>query len=128
MAPAAGQCRRPMRRRSKMRWIGLSLLVVLLSPSAAWACGCFAPPDPTNMVNQAGEKILFSAANGQVTAIIQIQYAGEAKDFGWLLPLPSVPTLEVSSDEVFASLLAGTQPSYQLIQKVDADCNFGAGE
>ena len=29
--------------------------------------------------------------NGVVTAHIQIQYAGDAQDFGWLLPLPSIP-------------------------------------
>ena len=50
------------------------------------------------------------AAPCQVTAIIQIQYAGSAADFGWILPLPSVPTLEVSSDQVFASLIGGTAP------------------
>src|SRR4051812_17743359 len=94
-----------------------------LAPSTALACGCFAPPDPANPVNQAGEKILFSVANGQVTAIIQIQYSGDATDFGWLLPLPSVPTLEVSADEVFASLMAGSSPTYQMITVIAPGCN-----
>ena len=31
------------------------------------------------------------ATDGEVTAHIQIQYAGDAGEFGWLLPLPSVP-------------------------------------
>src|SRR4051812_48559226 len=117
-----------MNRRITMRWTGILVaLAALSSPSAASACGCFAPPDPANPVYQAGERILFSAHDGQVTAIIQIQYAGDAKDFGWLLPLPSVPTLEVSSDEVFASLVAGMAPSYQVIQKYDAGCRRGGG-
>ena len=80
----------------------------------ALACGCMAPPDPMTSVVQAAEKILFSTTGNTVTAIIQIQYQGAAKDFGWLIPLPSVPTLEVSSDEVFTGLVQGTQPSYSL--------------
>ena len=39
-----------------------------------------------------------------VTAHIQIQYQGTATDFGWLLPLPSVPTLELGTDELFTQL------------------------
>ena len=75
------------------------------------ACGCFAPPSAAEPIVQAGERILFSVNNGKVTAHIQIQYAGDAKDFGWLLPLPSVPTLKLGSDELFTRLGATTQPT-----------------
>ena len=46
---------------------------------------------------QAGERIIFAQDNGQVTAHIQIQYQGDAKDFGWLLPLPAVQTKSMRS-------------------------------
>jgi MYXO-CTERM domain-containing protein len=88
----------------------------------ARACGCFTPPDPSVPIVQAGERILFAVANGQVTAHIQIQYAGDAKDFGWLLPLPSVPTLEVGTDELFTALINTTQPKYVLVRKYDDGC------
>ena len=84
----------------------------LSAPSVAHACGCFAPPDPTVPVLQAGERILFATSGNQVTAHIQIQYVGDAKEFGWLLPLPSVPTLELGTDELFAQLAQATRPSY----------------
>ncbi len=76
----------------------------------AEACGCFTPPDATVPIVQAGERILFAVENGVVTAHIQLQYAGDAKDFGWLLPLPSVPVVKVGTDELFTRLIATTQP------------------
>src|SRR5689334_19499386 len=84
--------------------------VTLAAPRAAHACGCFTPPDPSVPVLQAGERILFAMENGVVTAHIQIQYAGNAAEFGWLLPLPSVPILELGTDELFTTLTNQTQP------------------
>ena len=98
----------------------MNLLVRVVTPVAAalvlfWsqpanACGCFAPPSAAEPIVQAGERILFSMKDGKVTAHIQIQYAGDARDFGWLLPLPSIPTLKLGSDELFTRLSATTQP------------------
>ena len=114
-----------------MRHLGLSRLLILalvvplssaIAPTSAHACGCFAPPDPITSILQSGERIIFSVMNGQVTANIQIQYSGAAADFGWLLPLPSVPTLEVSSDEVFAGLTKATVPDYRMAVKYANGC------
>ncbi len=92
----------------------------------AEACGCFAPPDPTVPIVQAGERILFATSNGKVTAHIQIQYAGDAKDFGWLLPIPSVPTLKLGTEELFTQLIATTQPRYFVQVKATGNCgNLG---
>ena len=92
-----------------MKLIGLLAVVVVLAWSRpAEACGCFAPPSPAEPIVQAGERILFAVRNGVVTAHIQVQYAGDAKDFGWLLPLPSVPTLSVGTDELFTQLNTAT--------------------
>jgi|APLak6261679142_1056127.scaffolds.fasta_scaffold00171_6 hypothetical protein len=96
--------------------------VVLLASRPADACGCFAPPDPTVPIVQAGERILFAVDNGVVTAHIQIQYAGEARDFGWLLPLPSVPTLKLGTEELFTSLINTTQPRYFVTTTTSGSC------
>jgi hypothetical protein len=90
----------------------VATLGVAFFPQDASACGCFAPPDPTVPIVQAGERILFSVKNGVVNAHIQIQYAGDAKDFGWLLPLPSIPTLKLGTEELFTQLINQTQPRY----------------
>ena len=100
-------------------------------PQPAAACGCFAPPDPAVPIIQAGERILFAHKDGQVTAHIQIQYSGKPGDFGWLLPLPSVPTdktgkpgIDVGVDELFSQLLGTTQPKYRL-RRVYEMCGSG---
>ncbi len=103
----------------------LSALVFTLTSQAAKACGCFAPPDPTVPIVQAGERILFAVENGVVTAHIQIQYAGDAKDFGWLLPLPSVPTLKLGTEELFTQLINTTQPRYFVQTVINGTCGEG---
>ncbi len=92
----------------------------------ALACGCLAPPDPSVPLVQAGERLLFVEDNGQVTAHIQVQYSGKPGDFGWLLPLPSIPKtrdgkdgIDVGSDELFTQLIATTQPKYRLQRNYD---------
>lgn len=107
-----------------------TILLTAIVAVAAWApraeaCGCFAPPDPTVPVVQAGERILFASSNGKVTAHIQIQYAGDAKDFGWLLPVPSVPSLKVGTEELFTQLIATTQPRYFVQVRATGNCGGG---
>ena len=84
---------------------GLALSVHLQSPAEAEACGCFVPPDPTVPIVQAGERILFGQENGVITAHIQVQYSGPAEEFGWLLPMPAIPEMELGSDELFDVML-----------------------
>lgn len=103
--------------------------LLVLSPSRADACGCFAPPDPSVPIVQAGERIVFSHEDGVVTAHIQIQYAGEATEFGWLLPLPSVPKdgLQLGVEELFTQMINTTQPKYRLNRVTPESCEFQFG-
>jgi MYXO-CTERM domain-containing protein len=98
--------------------------VFLFRAPVARACGCFTPPDPTVPIVQAGERIAFQVEDGVVTAHIQIQYSGSAEEFGWLLPLPSVPTLDVGTDELFTQLIQQTQPLYRLTAEYQGNCPF----
>lgn len=104
--------------------VGISSASYLASTNEADACGCFVPPDPTVPIVQAGERILFGMENGVVTSHVQVQYAGAAEEFGWLLPLPSIPDMELGTDEVFAQLIAQTQPTYRLDREYKGDCPF----
>lgn len=98
-------------------WVAaVSAVGVLLHAVPAEACGCFAPPSVTEPVVQAGERILFAVDNGKVIAHIQIQYSGQAKDFGWLVPLPAVPVVKVGTNELFSALSSVTSPSYTVQQ------------
>lgn len=101
-------------------------LALTLAPRTADACGCFAPPDPSVPVVQAGERIVFSHDDGVVTAHIQIQYQGDASEFGWLLPLPSVPEngLQLGVEELFAQIINTTQPKYRVDLLAGDSCDF----
>jgi hypothetical protein len=104
--------------------VGVAGAAFLLRPTPVHACGCFAPPDPSVPIVQAGENILFGVENGVVTAHIQVQYSGPAEEFGWLLPLPSLPEMTLGVDEVFAQLINTTQPKYVLDPEYRGDCPF----
>lgn len=104
----------------------LAALFVLCGVTAAplrsaSACGCFVPPNFSVPAVQAGEEILFVVDKGRIEMHIKITYQGPASEFGWLLPLPAVPTasdgmpgFEVGSDELFYELEQRTQPNYKL--------------
>ncbi len=98
------------------------LSALIYGPNAAKACGCFTPPGPSVPIVQAGERIAFYVADGKVTSHVQIQYSGPAEEFGWLLPLPSVPDVGLSTPELFPALLQSTQPSYQTTTQLHGDC------
>lgn len=99
----------------------MSVAATIAAPDTAHACGCFAPPDVSQPLLQAGEEILFVVDNGKVTMHVKIRYSGRAGDFGWLLPLPSVPInsqgmqgIDIGTDELFQQLETRTQPTYVL--------------
>ena len=101
--------------------LGLSLALASQQPSAAHACGCFAPPDVSAPLVQAGEKILFVQDGSRVTMHVQLRYSGRAGDFGWLLPLPAPPKdrtgadgIDIGVDELFSQLEQRTQPYFFL--------------
>jgi len=107
----------------------LAMAAHMAAPPAARACGCVAPPDPATPVVQAGERIVFYVEDGKVTAHIQIQYAGPAEEFGWLIPVPSVPEFRLGSEDLFTQILPVTQPLYRTDTEFVGDCfgDEGAG-
>jgi MYXO-CTERM domain-containing protein len=92
------------------------------SPDPARACGAFFC-DGTAPVNQAAERIIFAKnADDTVTAVIQILYQGPAERFSWVLPVPGVPEVQVSSDLAFARLQAATNPVHTMATRVEGTC------
>ena len=95
---------------------------LVLSVPAARACGGFFCT--TVPMNQVAENILFIQGDGTVTTHVQILYSGTAADFAWILPLPAVPELAVSNNQIFTQLQRATQPSFQLNFQWDVGCEF----
>lgn len=104
--------------------LALLTAAAALTPRVAEACGCFAPPDPTVPIVQAGERIVFAQEGDEVVAHVQIQAQGDAGEFGWLLPLPSVPEMQLGTEELFAQIQRLTQPRYRLNRVAGDDCDF----
>jgi len=74
-------------------------------------------------VNQAAERIIFSKnADQTVTAVVQIQYQGPSEEFAWVLPVPGIPDVNVSSDLAFTRLQQASNPQYNFTTVVEGRC------
>jgi MYXO-CTERM domain-containing protein len=99
----------------------------MVPPGPAHACGglfCSAAAP----VNQAAERIIFSKnADGTVTAVVQIQYQGPSEEFAWVLPVPGIPDVNVSSDLAFTRLQQASNPQYSFTTEVEGRCKHVRG-
>jgi len=95
---------------------------LLLAPTPAQACGGFFCSQVP--VEQTGEQILFGMDGGKISAQILINYAGEAEDFAWLLPVASKPEITLGSAAAFTNLGFRTAPSWRLEWTAGAQCNW----
>lgn len=92
------------------------------APASAEACGGFFCSS-SGTVNQSAERIIFAKnADGSVTSVVQILYQGPSEKFSWVLPVPSVPQIGISSNTAFQRLQLATNPSYQLTVTVEGSC------
>lgn len=71
-----------------------------------WACGgCFSPPgvQSNQQILQNAERVFFHYDPGTKKTIVwvEVKYSGLAKDFGWVLPVPSKPKVAVGTSWVF---------------------------
>ncbi|WP_437931258.1 DUF2330 domain-containing protein [Sorangium sp. So ce291] len=88
---------------------------LMTAPRPVEACGgFFCGRQP---VDQTAERILFATnQDGSVTMVTQIQYAGAAPDFAWVVPLaevPAVDSLAVFPQLALTALDAATGPQFQ---------------
>ncbi|MCB9681770.1 MAG: DUF2330 domain-containing protein [Alphaproteobacteria bacterium] len=107
--------------------IALALVGLTASP-AALACGGFFC-DAAAPVEQAAERILFAIDDdtGTVEVQVQITYEGDAPEFAWILPVPKVPQLRTTVDDVFTRLSPPTRPTFNVSVEVEGTCKEGAG-
>src|SRR5436309_8226619 len=87
-----------------------AVLVLPLFAPLTPAC-CPAPPSGKPVVNADQTVILlWDAATKTQHFIRKASFQSEADDFGFLVPTPSLPELEESTNEAFAFLLNLTEP------------------
>ncbi len=85
--------------------------IAFLTVSWTWACGgLFCQNVP---VDQQAERIIFAVNDdGTISAYVQINYTGSAPDFSWVVPVPSVPQVDVAEIATFDELSALTAPIF----------------
>ncbi len=72
-------------------------------------------------VEQTSEQIIFRQDGDITTMMVRIRYMGDAEDFGWVIPVPSNPTISTGSDLLFTDLELATRPEFSL-QRLGREC------
>lgn len=81
---------------------------IWLTAGVVLACGGFFAPEP---MDQTSQRMIFTINDdGTITTIQGIGYEGEADDFVWMLPVPSMPTVDVAELETLDALDRATAP------------------
>lgn len=102
--------------------LGALLTAGLTLPRPAAACGGFFCSQQQPVV-QLGERIIFiSLGDGRTTAVVQIQYSGPSERFSWVVPVPGVPEVGVSSNMLFTRLQRATDPQWTLSDTTEGRC------
>src|SRR5688572_5663687 len=102
--------------------------LALLATSPADACGGFFC-DAGQPVLQAAERIVFGVDRdaGEVEMHVQITYSGPSEDFSWIIPVPKVPEIGITTSALFNQLAITTQPTFTLNQVDEGHCREGGG-
>jgi hypothetical protein len=107
----------------------IAISFVAYAPSALACGGTFCSAGPQSQpVNQTAERIIFAKnPDNTVTAVVEIRFEGDPDEFAWLLPVPGVPEVELSSTMVLDRLQRRTNPVYQLNSTTVGSCKRSGG-
>lgn len=93
------------------------LAVGLISPSNASADGMFVAPkfvwDRHKDINEPTQKAIIVYDGGMEDLILQVKYEGPVDEFGWLVPVPALPTVKEGSMACFYELSQFTQRRFE---------------
>jgi hypothetical protein len=97
--------------------ITVVLLGLALGPFAALstrADGCFVFHwDKNTDINEPAQKAIILHDAGHEDLLLQVKYEGPLKEFGWLIPVPALPTVEKGSMRPFYELSKLTQQRFE---------------
>ena len=93
------------------------LLAALLAPANALADGGFVVSkfvwDKHKDINEPTQKAIVVYDAGREDLILQVKYEGPVDEFGWLIPVPDLPTVQEGSMECFYELSQYTQEHFE---------------
>ena len=86
------------------------LALAFTAPVRMWADGCFVFKwDKKTDINEPTQKAIIVYDAGREDVLLQVKYEGPLEEFGWLIPVPSLPKVEKASMEAFYELSQITQ-------------------
>ncbi len=96
-----------------------AVLIAAVESRDAYACGgCVAGPSSSTQVS--GHRMILSVSQAQTTLWDQLEYAGDASEFAWVLPIHGQVDIGLSSDLLFGTLDQLTDPVV-----FGGSCGFG---
>ena len=96
-----------MRVRNVLSALALCAVIV---PVRAQADGMVIAP-PNSWIEETGQRAVIMHENGVETMVLSTSFQGDAKDFAWIVPTPSQPTVSKGTQEAFTNLQKLTQVS-----------------
>lgn len=104
-----------------LAWAATSLLV----PRDAEACGgCFHPAVEVGASVVTDHRMAIKVSTSETILWDQVRYAGDPKEFAWVLPVRDGATIELARDAFLTALDAGTQST---VQGPERFCGGGGG-
>src|SRR4051812_37638702 len=83
----------------------LIIAAALLFCTTARPDGCFVVPkfvwDKHKDINEPTQKAIIAFDAGREDLILQVKYDGPVEEFGWLIPVPNLPTVKEGSMQCF---------------------------
>ena len=97
-------------------------------PSRVRADGCFVFKwDKKPDINEPTQKAIIVYDAGREDLLLQVKYEGPLEEFGWLIPVPSLPKVEKGSMEPFYELSQLTQRRFGNVVTMGLDNASGRG-
>lgn len=92
----------------------LGLAFALIAPAKSLGDGMFVAPKWAKQkdINEPNQKAIIIYDAGRENMILQVKYEGPLKEFGWLIPVPAVPTVTQGSVKCFYELSQYTQRNF----------------
>lgn len=94
--------------------------------SPVHADGIILPPEPYPTY-ETEQKALIIYNDNHEDLVISVSFSGEAKNFGWLVPLPNKPDISKVDSSIFRKLQDFTIPKENLLDKIRGDDDYYYG-
>src|SRR2546421_4826922 len=114
-----GDCRLSVRSSVCVRWRAFFCISAALAVLPAFGDGCFVFRwDKKADINEPTQKAIIFYDAGREDLLLQVKYEGALEDFGWLIPVPSLPKVTKGSMQPFYELSQLTQRQFGTQDKV----------